>query len=249
MNVSTKMLAVFAVVFLLLVTFPSLVDASFTEFESLRARVETLHQEVSVDLSLCSVNGDHPLRMDLDHSSHRVDGDEHNVGEEERLHEHHHIDHGGRNLDDANRRLFSPSWYTQQLLDSGLPRDQWTQQNIDDTLRLLMVFVHIPKTAGATFYRHIHDATNDNLVVSASPPSGVRTSGGGSDGGKRGGKRILWWYPDGGKSFHSLGCNTKRGSPGYVPHPPQGPTHCSYSERSEERRVGKECRSRWSPYH
>ena len=22
-----------------------------------------------------------------------------------------------------------------------------------------------------------------------------------------------------------------------------------YSERSEERRVGKECRSRWSPYH
>ena len=25
------------------------------------------------------------------------------------------------------------------------------------------------------------------------------------------------------------------------------PTH--YAERSEERRVGKECRSRWSPYH
>ena len=23
----------------------------------------------------------------------------------------------------------------------------------------------------------------------------------------------------------------------------------SYGERSEERRVGKECRSRWSPYH
>ena len=22
-----------------------------------------------------------------------------------------------------------------------------------------------------------------------------------------------------------------------------------YSQRSEERRVGKECRSRWSPYH
>ena len=22
-----------------------------------------------------------------------------------------------------------------------------------------------------------------------------------------------------------------------------------YAERSEERRVGKECRSRWSPYH
>src|SRR2546429_3723529 len=24
---------------------------------------------------------------------------------------------------------------------------------------------------------------------------------------------------------------------------------CVYHERSEERRVGKECRSRWSPYH
>ena len=25
--------------------------------------------------------------------------------------------------------------------------------------------------------------------------------------------------------------------------------HCLISKRSEERRVGKECRSRWSPYH
>src|SRR2546427_4313316 len=25
--------------------------------------------------------------------------------------------------------------------------------------------------------------------------------------------------------------------------------HLPYGERSEERRVGKECRSRWSPYH
>ena len=25
--------------------------------------------------------------------------------------------------------------------------------------------------------------------------------------------------------------------------------HCGNSGRSEERRVGKECRSRWSPYH
>ena len=24
---------------------------------------------------------------------------------------------------------------------------------------------------------------------------------------------------------------------------------CNFEERSEERRVGKECRSRWSPYH
>ena len=26
-------------------------------------------------------------------------------------------------------------------------------------------------------------------------------------------------------------------------------THGHYDHRSEERRVGKECRSRWSPYH
>ena len=24
---------------------------------------------------------------------------------------------------------------------------------------------------------------------------------------------------------------------------------CKHKERSEERRIGKECRSRWSPYH
>ena len=27
------------------------------------------------------------------------------------------------------------------------------------------------------------------------------------------------------------------------------PIHLFHDERSEERRVGKECRSRWSPYH
>ena len=30
---------------------------------------------------------------------------------------------------------------------------------------------------------------------------------------------------------------------------PEGPYEASSAERSEERRVGKECRSRWSPYH
>ena len=28
-----------------------------------------------------------------------------------------------------------------------------------------------------------------------------------------------------------------------------GHFHCRRKDRSEERRVGKECRSRWSPYH
>ena len=30
---------------------------------------------------------------------------------------------------------------------------------------------------------------------------------------------------------------------------PDGTEYTFYSSRSEERRVGKECRSRWSPYH
>src|SRR2546429_2721542 len=30
---------------------------------------------------------------------------------------------------------------------------------------------------------------------------------------------------------------------------PDGPIGEAYDKRSEERRVGKECRSRWSPYH
>src|SRR3712207_9541300 len=30
---------------------------------------------------------------------------------------------------------------------------------------------------------------------------------------------------------------------------PGGPPLATYATRSEERRVGKECRSRWSPYH
>src|ERR1051326_9632468 len=31
--------------------------------------------------------------------------------------------------------------------------------------------------------------------------------------------------------------------------PPPAPSRSTFSSRSEERRVGKECRSRWSPYH
>ena len=39
----------------------------------------------------------------------------------------------------------------------------------------------------------------------------------------------------------------------YVSHvklePAEGKIRWAYIPRSEERRVGKECRSRWSPYH
>src|SRR2546425_12674441 len=36
---------------------------------------------------------------------------------------------------------------------------------------------------------------------------------------------------------------------GGEPHPAPVPGHADMVDRSEERRVGKECRSRWSPYH
>jgi hypothetical protein len=35
----------------------------------------------------------------------------------------------------------------------------------------------------------------------------------------------------------------------FVPSPGPHPEFESIEDRSEERRVGKECRSRWSPYH
>src|SRR6202521_6329935 len=38
-------------------------------------------------------------------------------------------------------------------------------------------------------------------------------------------------------------------SSGRPPRPNSAPLHGSGRRRSEERRVGKECRSRWSPYH
>ena len=35
----------------------------------------------------------------------------------------------------------------------------------------------------------------------------------------------------------------------YLDHKPLAPGEVKRTVRSEERRVGKECRSRWSPYH
>src|SRR5258707_1260264 len=36
---------------------------------------------------------------------------------------------------------------------------------------------------------------------------------------------------------------------GFTEHSPYPFPFCTTMQRSEERRVGKECRSRWSPYH
>src|SRR2546425_499957 len=43
---------------------------------------------------------------------------------------------------------------------------------------------------------------------------------------------------------------SRRGTPPASRSVPARPTpRCEANDRSEERRVGKECRSRWSPYH
>src|SRR5260370_6712298 len=45
-----------------------------------------------------------------------------------------------------------------------------------------------------------------------------------------------------------LGCGLRPGGK-RIPCAPNGPLVSAQEKRSEERRVGKECRSRWSPYH
>ena len=54
-------------------------------------------------------------------------------------------------------------------------------------------------------------------------------------------KSVLWWAAK--HRHHHLHSDTERDV--------HSPRHKGfiYSHRSEERRVGKECRSRWSPYH
>ena len=42
---------------------------------------------------------------------------------------------------------------------------------------------------------------------------------------------------------------SRRAGPAIVAHGPSRSAACGILPRSEERRVGKECRSRWSPYH
>jgi len=65
------------------------------------------------------------------------------------------------------------------------------------------------------------------------------------------GKKVRWELPDGTPNL----CGIKTSDlPLYgVEHlrsaPAESPVVVCEGERSEERRVGKECRSRWSPYH
>ena len=69
---------------------------------------------------------------------------------------------------------------------------------------------------------------------------------------------IAGWVPDAGESQETLIARVPSGVPsaGDLILPPQDgflfldreKFHASFA-RSEERRVGKECRSRWSPYH
>ena len=57
-------------------------------------------------------------------------------------------------------------------------------------------------------------------------------------------QKIFWGFP-GGAVVENLPANA--GDTGS--NPGLGRSHMPRSNRSEERRVGKECRSRWSPYH
>ena len=53
-----------------------------------------------------------------------------------------------------------------------------------------------------------------------------------------------------GQQFNSRPNNNRQVPPlGAVPRPAPRAIDPNQSSRSEERRVGKECRSRWSPYH
>ena len=54
--------------------------------------------------------------------------------------------------------------------------------------------------------------------------------------GDQSGKVTVWDLSAGGKKLHEMQCGDAVYS-------------LALTSRSEERRVGKECRSRWSPYH
>ena len=54
------------------------------------------------------------------------------------------------------------------------------------------------------------------------------------------------WLPDG--TMRNIAVENNLSESAFVV-PESGGYHLRWAERSEERRVGKECRSRWSPYH
>src|SRR2546429_7235934 len=54
------------------------------------------------------------------------------------------------------------------------------------------------------------------------------------------------WRKERSKHWRARQCETSRSAPGFVI---RASETWSDEIRSEERRVGKECRSRWSPYH
>src|SRR3989441_12626389 len=88
------------------------------------------------------------------------------------------------------------------------------------------------------------------------PPDGVVTKGAGHERRTRTGRHAKGsLHPDGGRQARALECQRPalRGL-GDLPHEgiprrSEPPVRVADQRRSEERRVGKECRSRWSPYH
>src|SRR2546427_13280508 len=64
-----------------------------------------------------------------------------------------------------------------------------------------------------------------------------------------------FYYNDAGVQIDTLTKSTQLRAKGFKPGDecwpidPENPASKAFYNRSEERRVGKECRSRWSPYH
>eukprot|EP01104_Vermistella_antarctica_P020587 TRINITY_DN8867_c0_g1_i1.p1 TRINITY_DN8867_c0_g1~~TRINITY_DN8867_c0_g1_i1.p1 ORF type:complete len:604 (-),score=94.83 TRINITY_DN8867_c0_g1_i1:76-1887(-) len=108
--------------------------------------IQSMSDELAMESPPCRVNDDHAITMTLDDSG-RVNRD---TG-----------DNGGRPSD----ILFSPYVLTEQLRHVGLPPVEWTPNNVKVALRLLLVFVHIPKTGGTSFHTYLRSVTENNLVV------------------------------------------------------------------------------------
>src|SRR3989441_12377705 len=120
---------------------------------------------------------------------------------------------------------------------------------IEDDVTLLPGETRAPRTGGLSAPRE--DFPRDSARIGGDPRSrfqrpfrsGGRDRGRGGRPDSRGGRPNRGGRPGGGPRFERRGPGGPRHSRGY-----QG-GHSGPSRRSEERRVGKECRSRWSPYH
>jgi len=89
-------------------------------------------------------------------------------------------------------------------------------------------------TQDGTHYKTI--GYSSSLSVGVNPKPGIELTG-------TGGRTEILIHPGKNSFLSSIGCIN------LCTRLPDGDERIDYPGRSEERRVGKECRSRWSPYH